>query len=178
MDPGYLYNITTFKNGNKQKEIYYARRRIGHKCRIKLGMRREHTFETIEHTADIGVIGRGKTMAEAFENTAYGMFSIIADLNRYTPTHTIETEAEGDDDVNLLERFLSSLIVIIDGDCVLPLDFEITEMSPGKLTCKVYARPFGEDIEWLGPTIKAVTYHQMAVEKQGDEWRTRVIFDV
>lgn len=117
-------------------------------------------------------------MAEAFENTAYGMFSVVADLSKYEPTGQQSVTVAGTDDVALLERFLSSLLVIFDGDCLLPLDFEITDISMGRLTCWVSTRPFGDDIEWFGPTIKAVTYHQMKVDGQGKEWTTKAIFDV
>lgn len=141
-------------------------------------MSREHRFEYFEHTADIGVIGSGKTMADAFESTAYGMFSIVADIAKYSPTQTKTITVTGTDDVVLLERFLSSLIVLFESESVLPLDFEITEISMGRLTCWVSVRPIGDDIEWLGPEIKAVTYHQMAVENKGDEWMARAIFDV
>jgi SHS2 domain-containing protein len=141
-------------------------------------MSREHKFEIIEHTADVGVIGRGREMADAFESAAYGMFSIVADLGKYQPTVQKEITVAGTDDVALLERFLSSLLVLFDGDRLLPLDFEITEISMGRLTCWVSARPIGDDIEWFGPTIKAVTWHQMAVENKGGEWTAKVIFDV
>ena len=141
-------------------------------------MRHEHRFEIIEHTADFGVIGRGDTMAEAFENVAYGMFTIVADLEKYEPTTQKEITVAGTDDVNLLERFLSSLLVLFDGDGLLPLDFEITEISMGRLTCWVDVRPVAYDIEWLGPAVKAVTYHQMAVENTNGEWIARAIFDV
>jgi len=141
-------------------------------------MKREHKFELIEHTADVGVIGKGKTMADAFESAAYGMFSIIADLEKYEPTDSTQVVATGDDDITLLERFLSSLLVIFDGDGLLPLDFEITEISSGRLTCWVSAKKISDDIEWIGPTIKAVTYHMMSVEDHAGEWRAQVIFDV
>ena len=141
-------------------------------------MGREHRFEILEHTADFGVIGSGGTMAEAFESAAYGMFSVVADLAKYAPTGQQSVTVAGVDDVALLERFLSSLLVIFDGDCLLPLDFEITEISMGRLTCWISTRPFGDDIEWFGPTIKAVTYHQMAVENHNSEWTAKAIFDV
>ena len=38
-------------------------------------------FELIEHTADVGLVAYGKTLAEAFANAAYGLFSIIAELD-------------------------------------------------------------------------------------------------
>lgn len=141
-------------------------------------MKREHKFETFEHTADIGVIGRGDMMADAFESVAYGMFSIMADLDKYEATQSKVVHAVGTDDVVLLERFLSQLVVLFDADGLLPLDIEITEISLGRLTCWVSARPIGEDIEWLGPAVKAVTYHQMSVENKDGEWVARVILDV
>ncbi|MHB9036766.1 MAG: archease [Armatimonadota bacterium] len=141
-------------------------------------MKREHKFEVLEHTADVGVVGLGRTKAQAFESAAYGMFSIVADLDKYEPTDVSEVVAIGDDDVSLLERFLSSLLVIFDGDGLLPLDFEITEISARRLVCRVSSRKIGDDIEWFGPTIKAVTYHQMSVEEISGEWRAQVIFDV
>ncbi len=141
-------------------------------------MNREYTFELIEHTADVGVVARGQTMAEAFENAAYGMFSIMADLSRYTPTRSRVVHAAGTDDVTMLQGFLSRLLVLFDAERVLPLEFEITEISMGRLTCWVSTRPIADDIEWIGPAIKAVTYHQIAVESVGREWVAKVIFDV
>lgn len=141
-------------------------------------MSREHGFEMFEHTADIGVLGSGKTMAEAFENVAYGMFSIMADLDKYSPTDTAEVEADGDDHIDLLARFLSKLIVLFDADRVLPLDFKVTEIDGSRLKCEVAFRGIGDDIEWLGPQVKAVTYHQMAVDQVEGMWRARAIFDV
>lgn len=141
-------------------------------------MAREHRFEILEHTADFGVIGKGRTMAEAFENAAFGMFSIVADLDKYQPTKQQSVTVVGTDDVTLLERFLSSLLVIFDGDRRLPLDFEITEISMGRLTCWISTRPIADNVEWLGPAVKAVTFHEMAVENRGEEWTAKAIFDV
>ena len=141
-------------------------------------MAHEHTFEIMEHTADVGVLGRGKTMSEAFENAAYGMFSVMADLGNYSPTRKTTVEAAGDDSISLLQRFLSSLIVLFEADGVLPLDFNITELGRDFLKCEVSVRPVADDIEWLGPQIKAVTYHQMAVEEEDGKWRAQAILDV
>lgn len=141
-------------------------------------MNREHQFELIEHTADIGVIGKGATMAEAFESAAYGMFSIMAEIDRYEPTRQRSITVIGTDDVLLLERFLSSLLMLFDADNLLPLEFEITEISMGRLTCWVGTRPIDDRIEWLGPTVKAVTFHEMAVENRRGEWIAKAIFDV
>lgn len=141
-------------------------------------MNREHRFEVVEHTADVGVIGHGETMADAFESAAYGMFSVMAELDRYEPDTQRSVAAAGADDIELLERFLSSLLVLFDAERVLPVDFEITEISFGRLVCWVSAKKIDDSIEWLGPQVKAVTYHQMAVESKAGEWTAKAIFDV
>ncbi|MCX8052937.1 MAG: archease [Armatimonadetes bacterium] len=141
-------------------------------------MSREHRFEVVDHTADVGVVGIGSDMAEAFENCAYGMFSQMADLDKYKPDVHKRVVVVGTENVELLQSFLSELLVLFDGERLLPIDIEITEISFGRLTAWVDAKKIDETIEWLGPQIKAVTYHKMSVEESGGQWRARAIFDV
>lgn len=141
-------------------------------------MKREHRFEVVEHTADVGVVGIGSTMAEAFENCAYGMFSQMAELDKYKPDVHRQIVVVGSDNIELLQRFLSELLVLFDAEGLLPVDVEITELSCGRLTAWVDAKKIDSSIQWLGTQIKAVTYHQMAVEERGGEWRAKAIFDV
>ncbi|MDH7601620.1 MAG: archease [Armatimonadota bacterium] len=141
-------------------------------------MKREHRFEVVEHTADVGVVGIGNSMAEAFENCAYGMFSQMAELEKYAPEVHKQIVVVGSDNEELLQKFLTELLVMFDADGLLPLDVEITELSCGRLSAWVDAKKIDETIEWLGPQIKAVTYHQMSIEEHNGEWRAKVIFDV
>ena len=138
----------------------------------------EHRFEQIEHTADIGIEATGDTLAEAFESAAFGMFSVMADIAGMSPSRTIEVRAEADDLASLLHNWLAELIYRFDAEKVLPVAFKVEEMTETSLTAKVGVRPFSADIEWIGPAIKAVTYHQLTVERTPGGWRTRVIFDV
>ena len=138
----------------------------------------EHRFEQIEHTADIGIEATGDTLAEAFENAACGMFSVMADIAGMSPSRTIEVRAEADDLASLLHNWLAELIYRFDAEKVLPVEFKVEELTETSLTAKVGVRLFSADIEWIGPAIKAVTYHQLTVERTPGGWRTRVIFDV
>lgn len=49
-------------------------------------------FKLIEHTADIGLVAYGQTLAEAYANAAYGMFSIIAELDNVREVKSYEVE--------------------------------------------------------------------------------------
>ena len=138
----------------------------------------EHRFELIEHTADIGIEATGDTLAETFENAAYGMFSVMADIAGMSPSNTIEVRAEAEDLPSLLHAWLAELIYRFDAENVLPVQFKVEQLMETSLTANVGVRPIVADIEWIGPAIKAVTYHQLAVERTPAGWRARVIFDV
>jgi len=59
-------------------------------------------FQLIEHTADVGLIAYGQTLAEAFANAAYGLFSIIAELKPVKEIESRQLELSEDDAEGLL----------------------------------------------------------------------------
>ena len=73
-------------------------------------------FELIEHTADVGLIAYGETLAEAFANAAYGMFSIIAELDAVQEVESHPVEISGDDIESLLFEWLNRLLYFFDVD--------------------------------------------------------------
>ena len=117
-------------------------------------------------------------MAEAFENTAYGMFSLFVDPEAYQPTMNREITVSADDREQLLWTWLSELMYIFEVDRELALDFKIVEITDTSLRSEVAMRSIGKDIEWLGSGVKAVTYHQLKVEQTDGLWRTQVYVDV
>jgi SHS2 domain-containing protein len=146
----------------------------------------ERTFRALEHTADKGIEATGRTLAEAFENAAYGMFSLFADLSSYEATceRRVTVTAESLD--GLVWTWLSELLYIFEVEGLLPVDFgnsavrgEVPEAG-GQLefASDVAFRSVGHDIEWLGSPAKAVTYHQLKVEQTGSGWRVQVYVDV
>jgi SHS2 domain-containing protein len=54
----------------------------------------------------------------------------------------------------------------------------IREVSPQRLKVLLRGEPFDPARHRILKEIKAVTYHQASVEKTGDVWVARVIFDV
>ncbi|HID74075.1 MAG TPA: archease, partial [Thermoplasmata archaeon] len=54
-------------------------------------------FELLDHTADVGVRARGRTLEEAFAETARGMAAIMADTTGCVPSVERHVEVEGHD---------------------------------------------------------------------------------
>ena len=138
----------------------------------------EHTFEILEHTADKGVAATGKTMGEAFENAAYGMFSLFVDPEAYEPRTQREVNINADDREQLLWSWLSEILFIFEVNRELPVDFHIAEIDDTHLRALLAVRPIGDDIEWLGSPVKAITFHQLRVEEIDGRWRVQVYVDV
>jgi len=133
-------------------------------------------FKFIEHTADIGVVAYGQTLAEAFANAAYGLFSIIADLRNVRENESREVELSEDDKEALLFEWLNRLIYIFDVEKLLFKRFDITEFDGRHLKATCYGERYNPSRHKTKLGVKSATYHLMKVDAQRSQ--VQVIFDV
>jgi len=135
-------------------------------------------FTALEHTADKGIKAYGATFEELCENAAYGMFSLMADLEGCEPVLTRTIEVEADEPEELLRAWLAELLYQFEVDRILFTEFEVRKVEDGKLTGVARGVPFDSNIEWLGSSVKAVTHHGLYVRQNDGGWEAQVIFDV
>lgn len=135
-------------------------------------------FDVVEHTADTGIIAYGTDMKGAFANAAYGMFSLMADLERVKEESSRYVEAEGSDRESLLVSWLNELLYLFDAEGILFKRFDILELTDTRLKADVYGEKADASRHRLGGGIKAATYHMLQVSEDDGRWRIRVIFDV
>ncbi|HUV04689.1 MAG TPA: archease [Armatimonadota bacterium] len=135
-------------------------------------------FEIFPHTADKGIRAFGRDLKELFENAAYGMFSLMADLGNYAPTLSREVEAHAPDLESLLRTWLAELLYQFEVDRILFVDFEVKAVEDRRVEGVARGLPFDHDIEWLGSPVKAVTHHNLYAHRTDDRWEAQIIFDV
>ena len=135
-------------------------------------------FEVLSHTADKGIKAYGADLKEVFENAAYGMFSLMAELERYSPTECSEIESEASDLAELLRGWLAELLFRFEVDRMLYTSFEVREISECRVLGVACGLPFSPEIEWLGSGVKAVTHHDLSVLQVAGRWEATVIVDV
>jgi SHS2 domain-containing protein len=133
-------------------------------------------FEFIEHTADTGLIAYGKTLAEAFANAAYGMFSIIAELDAVKEVESRRVEIEADDIEGLLFEWLNYFVYLFDVEAILFKRFEIIEFEDTHLVSVCRGEKYDPSRHHLKTGVKSATYHMLEVDR--DKKQVRVIFDV
>ena len=134
-------------------------------------------YRVLPHTADIGIAATGASIEEAFENAAFGMFDLMFDLSRVGEEEQCRVEAEGEAPAELLVAWLAALLTEAEIRGLAFSRFKVEMTGEGRLHGMAAGAASGP-LELRGPPVKAVTYHEAAVEAVPGGWEARVIFDV
>ena len=133
-------------------------------------------FELIDHTADVGLRAYGKSLAEAFANAAYGMFSIIADLDPVKEVASRRVAVSADDIESLLFEWLNSLLYYFDVEGLIFKRFDIKEFGDKRLAADCFGEKYDPARHQVKLGVKSATYHMLEVDRAKN--RVQVIFDV
>ena len=139
-------------------------------------MVRVKRFRFIEHTADIGLVAYGRSLAEAFANAAYGLFSIIAELKTVKEIESRQLEVKEDDTEALLFEWLNRLIYLFDVDMLLLKRFDVIDFDGQGLKAICYGEKYDPSRHQLKTGVKSATYHMLRVDKEKNQ--VQVIFDI
>ena len=135
-------------------------------------------YEFINHTADIGIKIWGESLKELFENAAYALFDIIAELNKVKAENFIEVKIEGEKIDELLADWLRDLLYKFNGKGYLLKKFKVERISEKGLEAEVGGEKLDLARHSLKREVKAVTYHGLTVKRRDKRWEAQVIFDV
>lgn len=131
-------------------------------------------FKPLEHPSDIGIIAFGQDRKEVFENAAYGMFSLMADLKPVSAKKKFTIKVDGDDLDSLFVNWLNELIFYQDSKKVLLNDFRIKKLTDNQLEAEARGEKIDLNKHFIFRPIKAATYNQLHINKN----QARIIFDV
>ena len=135
-------------------------------------------YEQFPHTADIGIRVFGKDLKELFENAAFGMFDVIADLEGIKASEEENVEVHGAVPEELLIAWLDELLYRFCTKDIIYSKFEIEELSEDRIKAKVSGRPIAANRNRLKTEIKAVTYSGLKIKKTSSGCEVEIIFDV
>lgn len=135
-------------------------------------------YEQFPHTADIGVRVFGKSLKELFENAAFSMFDILADLEGLKTPIARDIKLAAPNLEELLVAWLDELLYNFYTKSIIFSKFEIGEISESSLTARVFGRSVGENRNRLKTEIKAVTYSDLKIRSTPDGFSVDIVFDV
>lgn len=132
----------------------------------------------VDHTGDVGIEVTAQTLEQLFVRAAWGMFSILTDLNGVRPASSVALSVEANDIEALLVRWLSELNFLHTTDRWLFSDFRIERLEDERLSATARGERFDPNRHVIYTEIKAVTFHDLKIERRDDAWTARVIFDM
>ncbi len=131
-------------------------------------------FREIEHTADWAIEVWAPDFAGLLEQAARGMYALLqVQWAPQGPVVRREVHLTAADAETLLVDFLSELLFVLDTEGV-AFDSFALQATPTQVQGVMHGRP----IAGLEKEIKAVTYHNLRVERAAQGWRAVVTFDV
>ena len=134
-------------------------------------------FSVIDHTADIGLVAYGESVEDIFINAAYGMFSLIGDLEKVTETMSREVFSEALNQEELLVTWLNELLYLSDAENLIFSRFEIVDLGQDHLKAIAYGEKVDPLRHNLKTQVKAATYHLLKLEAV-DGFKAQIILDV
>ncbi|MFH1066038.1 MAG: archease [Nanoarchaeota archaeon] len=127
-------------------------------------------------TSDVMFEAYGKGLKELFSNSAVAMFSVICDAEKVKPLKAVVVNINGDNAPDLLYKWLSMLVALVDTKAMFFSKFEILEIDDKHLKAKVYGEPITPE---KGQTVvKAVLYYGFKLEKTKKGYVARVGCDI
>jgi SHS2 domain-containing protein len=138
----------------------------------------EEGFSLIEHPADVGIEAWGPTLASAFEQSALGLMSLMFDPATVLPDRSREVRVTAADQEQLLVRWLSELLFLVDGEGFLPATCTIITLDPHHLLAVCRGDDLGLVNYFPRSEVKAITYHQLAVHSGPGGASVRVFLDI
>ena len=136
-------------------------------------------YEFIDHTADLGILVKGKTLPELFSNAAYAMFDILVEnIKKVEPKKSVNIKIIGRDEEDIFFDWLRELLSKFNLEKMVFKDFNIQKIDSTGLEAIVRGEEVDISRHKLKTELKAVTYHGLELKKRGDIWEAQVIFDI
>jgi SHS2 domain-containing protein len=107
------------------------------------------------------------------------LMNVIVDVDSVAPRETIRLATLAREPAGLLVSWLSEILYLQDTDGWLFRDFEIGELTDFSIAASGVGERFEPGRHQFKLLVKAITYHQLALDKMGDgRWRAQVYVDI
>ena len=144
---------------------------------------KEAGFIYEDHTADVQARCWGKSLEEAFNQTAYSLMATITpDLKKISPKVEKKIKIEAEDKEALLFDFLSELLYIFDVDELVfnTIKVQIIKESEDLFVLNALLRGEKFDVtkHEIGVEVKAITYSFMEITESKNKVEISIVFDI
>ncbi len=144
---------------------------------------KEAGFIFEDHTADVQVKCWGKTLEEAFNQTAYSLMATITpNLDKISQKVEKKIKIKAEDKEALLFDFLSEFLFIFDVEELVFNEIDVQYIKKIEdlyiLNGMLKGEKFNLDKHEIGIEVKAITYSFMEIVESEEKVEIRIVFDI
>jgi protein archease len=134
--------------------------------------------EFFDHTADLGIRIRAATLDKVFADAGRALTAaIVEDPTTIRPVIKESISINGSDRIDLMFDWLRDLLIRFETRQMIFAEFDVKVAENG-LQATVIGEPVDRARHLLSHEVKAITYHCLIVERDGDGWLAEVIVDI
>jgi len=135
-------------------------------------------FEVFEHTADLGLRVRSDSLDALLVDAARGLFSlIVTNLDEVKPVQERKIQIVASEPEYLLFDWLNELLYTFDVERLLLSEFTV-QAHPDGLSATCRGEFMQPDRHEMDHEVKAITYHGLKVQRDGNGWLAELIVDI
>ena len=134
-------------------------------------------FYFLEHTADVKFQAFGKNLDEAFKNSALALKEVIF-KEKVKENKKIKIKVNGNDFESLLYSFLEEFLYLLEAENFIFNRIENIKIDEKKMKLEAVASGDKASNYGLINPVKAITYNEMFVKKEKENWIVQVVLDV
>jgi len=127
------------------------------------------SYQIIDHTAD---------EKNLFIRAAQAMTDLMVQGDISKRTVSKDVSLQGEDFSDLMVRWLGEILYLFEGEHLIVNSIKMKTLTPVHVRSKLELTDFDPEKHEIIREIKAVTYHQISVEKKDGWWEARIIFDI
>lgn len=138
-------------------------------------------YKYFDTTADIGIEVKSNSIEEALKLSAYATLNLITDIDNIKPKISKKIEIESEDEYGLLYDWITELLILLDSENFMTSKYDIKTTKTNEnylLTGTIYGDTYNTDIYNYKTEVKAITYHEMNIEKQDEQITIKFIVDL
>ncbi len=134
--------------------------------------------ELFEHTADLGLRATAPDLPSLFAEMAKCLLSaMVEDPAAVQPAQEVQIEIAGTDREYLLFDWLKELLLRFETDRMLFSAFAV-QVNDAALKAACRGETFDPARHMFAHEVKAITYHELKVERTAVGWLAEVIVDI
>lgn len=136
-------------------------------------------WEEVSHTADTGIAARGATPEEALARLVLALGALAAGGGAVRESGEEEfTVREGGDLAGTAVAVMREVLFRLATRGRIPCSCEVLTLRPGEARVRVGSGARDPEIHAEGADVKAVTWHEARLDRDGEGYRAQVILDV